>query len=214
MQAKITKYQVDKLTPGGKDQFLWDVDVKGFGFKATPAGKKVYLLQYRVAARRAAKRFTIGKHGTWAPDTVRKEALRLLRDISSQGIDPAHNKAEQRQAPTLETVTARYLAEYAELHKKARSVVGDRLNLDKHILHRLGSHPVKQLTDVDMDSLHCSGRGLLCLVSNSLVDLASYTFCDDERSETDYPEGDNRVGKTSQCQSGLLNCVVARETGR
>ncbi|MEE8124816.1 MAG: Arm DNA-binding domain-containing protein, partial [Nitrospirales bacterium] len=140
MQAKITKYQVDKLTEGKTDQFLWDTDLKGFGLKCTPTGRKIYILQYRVGGRGSAKRYTIGAHGTWTPDTARKEAQRLLRDIS-QGTDPAHIKALKKQTPTLNVFAAQYLADYAELHKKPGSIQADRNNLRNHILPLLGSRP-------------------------------------------------------------------------
>ena len=80
---------------GRKDLFLWDTVLKGFGLKCTPKGKKVYLIQYRTSGR-TPKRFAIGQHGTWTPETARKEARRLLNDIS-QGRDPAHAKAHAKK---------------------------------------------------------------------------------------------------------------------
>ena len=155
MQAKITKYQVDKLGPGKKDQFVWDAELKGFGLKCTPAGRKVYILQYRLPGQGTAtpKRFTLGLHGTWTPDTARKEAQRLLRDISL-GSDPAYNKSLQKQTPTLKSFAVRYLSDYAEPHKKPGSVIQDRLNLDVHILPLLGARKMDQLSRADMAKLH------------------------------------------------------------
>ena len=61
--AKITKSAVDAVEAGGADQFLWDSELKGFGLKVTPAGNKVYILQYRKGGRGApTKRVT-----HWAP---------------------------------------------------------------------------------------------------------------------------------------------------
>jgi hypothetical protein len=51
MQARLTKRAVDALGPGVKDFLVWDSgdgSVKGFGLKVTPAGRKVYLFQYRM----------------------------------------------------------------------------------------------------------------------------------------------------------------------
>jgi hypothetical protein len=77
MQARVTKRVVDAAAPTGRDQFVWDTDVKGFGLKVTPVGRKVYLLQTRVGGR--LRRYTIGTHGSpWTPDAARSEALRLL----------------------------------------------------------------------------------------------------------------------------------------
>jgi len=47
---KITKEAVDGNKPGIADAYLWDIELKGFGLKITPAGRKVYLAQ--IPARR------------------------------------------------------------------------------------------------------------------------------------------------------------------
>ena len=70
MTVKITKRTVDAAAHGERDLFLWDAEVKGFGLKVTPAGSKVYMLQYRMGGRDTpTRRYTIGKHGSpWTPD--------------------------------------------------------------------------------------------------------------------------------------------------
>jgi len=95
--GRITKETVDALRPAAKDQFLWDRKTSGFGLKVTPAGGKVYLLQYRLGGRGSkTKRYTIGKHGTWTPAGAEAEARRLL-GLVDRGVDPAEAKAEQRR---------------------------------------------------------------------------------------------------------------------
>jgi hypothetical protein len=77
MLTKITKRAVDAVQPSGADQFLWDSDLKGFGLKVTPAGSKVYILQYRKGGRGTpTKRVTLGRHGALTPEQARKEAAR------------------------------------------------------------------------------------------------------------------------------------------
>ncbi len=61
MRIKITKRAVDAITPCAADQYLWDTEIKGFGLKVTPAGNKVFVLQYRKGGRNSrTKRLTIG----------------------------------------------------------------------------------------------------------------------------------------------------------
>ena len=91
MQVKITKRLIDTLEPEAKDIFLWDTVLKGFGLKCTPKEKKVYLIQYRTSGR-TPKRFTIGQHGAWTPETAREEAKRLL-NVIAKGEDPSHVKS-------------------------------------------------------------------------------------------------------------------------
>ena len=51
----------------------------GFGLKVTPAGRKVYLVQYRLGGRKGqTRRVTIGQHGEITPTFARDEAKRLL----------------------------------------------------------------------------------------------------------------------------------------
>ena len=51
----ITKRLIDTTQPGRKDGFLWDDDVRGFGLKITPGGRRIFILQYEW---RAAVRLT------------------------------------------------------------------------------------------------------------------------------------------------------------
>ncbi len=51
MQARLSKRIVDSISPGNRDTFVWDTDVKGFGLKVTPAGRKVYVVQTRLNGR-------------------------------------------------------------------------------------------------------------------------------------------------------------------
>src|SRR5712671_8144346 len=101
MRTKITKRAVDSLRPAKGDQFLWDTELKGFGLKVTPAGSKIYILQYRKGGRGSpTKRVTIGRHGAVTPAQARDEATRLLGAIA-QGSDPAAARADARSAPTV-----------------------------------------------------------------------------------------------------------------
>jgi len=151
MKAKITKRAVDAMRPTTKDQFMWDSELSGFGLKVTPKGRKIYCLQYRMGG--PAKRYTIGPHGPWTPETARKEAQRILGKVAS-GVDPTQAKVKGKSSPTLEAVGQRYLTEYAEQHKKPSSVEEDRRNLKNHVYLHLGSRPINQITPEDIERLH------------------------------------------------------------
>jgi hypothetical protein len=53
---------VDAQRPGTRDGFVWDAGLVGFGLKITPAGSRIYIVQYRHGSR--IQRYTIGKHGS------------------------------------------------------------------------------------------------------------------------------------------------------
>lgn len=99
----MSKRTVDSLRPNGKDQFLCDTDLKGFGVKLTAAGALIYLLQFCLGGREAnTRRYTIGTHGSsWTPATARIGTTRLWILIA-QGIDPVDaDKKRRREAVDL-----------------------------------------------------------------------------------------------------------------
>src|SRR4051794_11312567 len=98
MQAKLTKRVVDEAKPSVNDLLIWDTQLKGFGLKVTPSGKKIYLYQYRIGGRAGrTRRITIGPHGSpWTPDTARDDAERYAFAVKKQGVDPQLAKQLQR----------------------------------------------------------------------------------------------------------------------
>src|SRR5215213_5657035 len=148
MQAKITKRVVDTTGPTDRDQFVWDTEVKGFGLKITPVGRKVYLLQTRVGGH--LRRFTIGTHGSpWTPDAARSDALRLL-GIVHQGGDPAEEKRATPTDLTISELCDLYLAEGCE-GKKPSTITFDRSRVSRHIAPLLGRKRVKDVTRADIE---------------------------------------------------------------
>jgi hypothetical protein len=152
--------------PGERDVFLWDVDVKGFGLKVSPAGSKVYLVQYRLGGREArTQRYTIGKHGSpWTPDKAREEAERLLGRVANE-IDPTKERKAKlaahrvdAEAPTLAEFADRYIDEYAKPYKKPRTLEEDERNLRLHIKPTLGKLKLKDIAPAHIAKFHASGR--------------------------------------------------------
>jgi len=153
--GKITKRAVDAMRAGSRNDFLWDTEVKGFGVKITPAGKRVYILQYRLGgAGTKTKRYTIGAHGTWTPDAAEKEAKRLLA-LVDQGKDPADDKRQRvREATdlTFDAVADRF--ETLELPKrwaKSGGFAKDALRL--HLRPKLGKRSLPSITGQEIVAL-------------------------------------------------------------
>ncbi len=155
MKAKLTKRNIEGITPGEKDTFLWDTDLPMFGIKVTPAGRRVYILQYRAGGK--VRRYTIGLHGPLTPDLARQKAIQLLAEVVS-GQDPASAKGEARKGPTVADLAARYLSEHAEIKKKASSVAKDKQWLNRFILPTLGNRKVSDITRTDISDFHYSMR--------------------------------------------------------
>jgi integrase len=148
---KLSKRSVDEAVPGGRDLFLWDSDLAGFGLKVSRAGRKVYVCQYRVGGGRrgAVRRYTIGVHGSpWTADQARTEAKRIL-GLAAHGEDPAAAKQEARAALTVAELCDVYLAE-ACATKKSSTLATDRGRIDRHIKPLLGSRKVPEVTRADV----------------------------------------------------------------
>jgi hypothetical protein len=147
--GSVSKRTVDALKPAGRDQFLWDSELRGFGLKVTPAGNKIFLLQYRMGGRGSpTKRFTIGTYGSpWTPAAAREEAERLLIKVR-QGVDPSSEKQNRNLAistlgfvPYVERFTERCLKE-----EWPDSWAEARRSLDLHVVPHLKG---KALTEIE-----------------------------------------------------------------
>lgn len=150
--TKITKRAVEAVQAGAKDVFVWDSELRGFGLRVKPTGARSYVVQYRNEHGRS-KRVTIGSHGRLAPEEARRQALRILADVS-KGLDPAGDRAEARKAPTVADLVARYLDEHLPERGKARSIGESRRLAERHILPALGRRKVADVSRTDVSKLH------------------------------------------------------------
>jgi integrase len=121
--CKLTKRTIDALpSPAAADVIWWDQDLKGFGLKITPAGRKVFLVQYRPAGDRSnPRKYTIGETGSVTPHQARIEAQRVLADRAA-GRDPQKEKqfARRRMASEgLADLVAEFLARHAAQNRTA-----------------------------------------------------------------------------------------------
>ncbi len=124
---RITKRVVDAAKPENATYLIRDAELKGFVLVVTPYGGKSYAVDYRAGhGRRGRKRrLTIGKHRSpWTPETARREAFKLLADISA-GIDPSDLRQLESKKQTLAEVCDLYFSEGVS-HKKPSTLRADR----------------------------------------------------------------------------------------
>jgi integrase len=130
------------LYDGGKDR------IPGFGLRVTAAGVKAFVLNYTIAGRE--RRMTIGGYPAWSVAAAREEAKRLRMDVD-RGIDPLADREALREAPTMNGLADRYLAEHAV---KKRTGKDDAAMIRLHVRPVLGNHKVAAVTFADIDRLH------------------------------------------------------------
>lgn len=149
--SKLTKRRVDAIRPTGQEFFEWDSELKGFGLRVSPKGRKTYVVQYR--AGRRTRRYKVGNAHSLTPDEARREAKHLLSDIA-RGEDPASIRHDQRNAPTIASVCDRMINDYAAHHCKPATVRDYSSLARNHITPRLGGFLIKELTRADVVEFH------------------------------------------------------------
>ena len=153
--AKLSKRTVDQAEAGEKDYFIWDDELLGFGLRVFKSGRRSYLVQYRTKGR--TRRYTIGTHGVWTPDTARVQARVLLGRIA-QGDNPAEERELDHKAITVKELCERYLEDAKSglilgkkrRPKKASTIYTDEGRIRRHIIPLLGTRRVKDLTSADI----------------------------------------------------------------
>ncbi|MEM6499965.1 MAG: tyrosine-type recombinase/integrase [Pseudomonadota bacterium] len=151
--AKITKRSVDAATPVNKEFFLWDDELKGFGLRVYPSGRKMYLAQFRVGGR--LRRVNIGQHGALTPTIARTEAMKHLSDARLGG-DPARDRDTRKTAPMMKVFAQRFLEEHVAVHCKSSTYGEYKRSVELFIDPKLGSHRIIDITRADVVELHQS----------------------------------------------------------
>ena len=157
MAQKLTDKLVKAIEPPAIGAVtVWDSETTGFGVrvfaptKRHPQGDRSFFVNYRVDGRE--RRYTVGSFREWKVEAARNEAKELRRRID-RGEDPASDRRERREAPTVRDLAERYYREH--LPKKAEgSQKNDRAMIEGEILPRLGARKVSEVHAGDMQALH------------------------------------------------------------
>src|SRR5262245_14717061 len=188
MPVRLTKEVVKTVDlPAKGYATLWDGTVTGFGLRISAHGAKSFFLNYRINGRE--RRHTIGSYPTWSVEAAREEAKGLRRRVDS-GSDPAGEKRERREAPTVQDLVDRYIAE----HLPTKTAGGPRANIAEQrandetkrlgkIVNHLGKHArVADIHAGDLKEMHRKisksiGRhGPRLVRANRILAIASKMF--------------------------------------
>lgn len=148
---KLTKRAVEGLAVEAKEYLVWDRDMRGFGLRVYPSGKKTYLVQYR--AGRRTRRITIGQHGVLTAEEARTRAKQLLGDVA-RGSDPSAERQAKRRAPTVAGLCDRFLEEYVDQHCKPTTARDYHSVIRRFIRPKLGPIPIAEVTRADVVAFH------------------------------------------------------------
>ncbi len=146
--AKITKRTVDALAGQERERVVWDDDLKGFGVRVHPTGRKVYIVKTRYRGR--VIKMTIGPHGAVTPSYARVRAAEIITDARA-GKNPAGRNAD---APTMIALGKRFLKEYVATHCKPSTAEEYRRSVKLFIDPRIGRYRVPDIQRSDIAALH------------------------------------------------------------
>jgi integrase len=202
---KITKRIVDtSASDADRDYFVWDDEVRGFGVRVRPNGRKNYVLQYRDAGG-STRRIQIGEHGAITPDQARASAAQMRGDVLAtrrdpNAADPARKRARAKRAarasldaPTVAQVADAFLTECAVKLKRATVYEYQRL-LGEPIVSRgpakgerkagelrreLGHRKVAEVTPSQVAKLHLDMQDRPYMANRALATLkALFTYAE------------------------------------
>jgi integrase len=150
-KIKLTKSAVDAAQAQAQPIELRDTLVPGFLCKITPAGRKVFMLQYRTNAGERRKP-ALGLYGELTVEQARSLAQEWLAQVRRGG-DPAAEKAAARQAPTVKELCIKFMEDYSSQRNKPSTQEGYHSVIDRNIIPMLGSMKVQDLKRPDVASM-------------------------------------------------------------
>lgn len=148
MGEKITKRVVDAFEPTGRLEYIWDIEVKGFGVVMTPAGSKSFILNYRNQDNRS-RRKTIGKYGQLTVEQARDIAKELCYRVS-KGEDPVQQDEMQRSQPTFKEVAEKFMEEHSAIRNRPATHQSNRQVLDNMLLPYFGRMKIRSIERRDI----------------------------------------------------------------
>ena len=180
---KLTDDLIRKTpAPAAGSITLWDGGpdrVRGFGIrinsptKRSASGSRSFFINYRVDGREG--RYTIGAYPTWTVTAARAEARELRKRID-QGEDPASEKRARRDAPTVQDLIDRYIADHLP-NLSEREQVAHRTMLGEIGRHLGTDRMVTAIHHGDLQAMHSkitkSGRPVR---ANRILGVASKAF--------------------------------------
>lgn len=151
--ARLTKRTVDQIAPGPSESIHWDDELRGFGVRVWPSGRKVYLAMTRVKGR--LRKITIGPHGPVTAEKARVRAHEIISEAKA-GRDPTKEQDQARKAPTMKELGERFLMEHVAVRCKPSTQIEYKRAVMLFINPKLGTRKVTDIQRKDIAELHHS----------------------------------------------------------
>ena len=146
----LSNRMVGKLA-AEKETVFWDRELTGFGVRVYPTGTKVYVAQAR--GPRGPRRVAVGRYGVVHAEQARQRAAMIITRIKA-GDEAALKPKKPAGGPTVAELAGRYLAEYAAVRCKPKTLETVRTAVHKHILPALGRLPLTAVERAQVAEMH------------------------------------------------------------
>src|SRR5215213_5873188 len=152
-RIRLNKSAIDSLPPTNKDTVYWDAGLPGFGVKVTPAGRKVFIVLYRVAgAGSRLRKYTIGPYGRVTLAMARAQAQKIFA-ARLDGRDPAEEKRESRRRLVVDQISdlVEAFIQQRVLPLRTAKVIANRFR--REIVSRWGGKSIHEIKKRDLIEL-------------------------------------------------------------
>lgn len=188
-KMKLTKRNIDTLQVEEKRTQYFDDDLKGFGIRVNPSGKKVFILFYRTL-NGTSRTPVLGTYGSITVQQARDIARNMLHEVRNGG-DPSADRKASKKKVTVSDICDTYKKEHVEKKKPHTQDQYNRL-IDREIVPHLGTRRIDEITAADVSRLLSKVGSKHPVKANRLRAVLSNLFSLAERWGA-RPQGTNPV---------------------
>lgn len=148
---KISKRIVEALEVQDRDVDHFDEDLKGFGVRVRPSGRKTYFVMMRHKC--VMRRFTIGSHGTVTAELARLKAKQIISDLAIDK-NPTAEQEAVRNSVTVRSLGERFIDEYVPCHLKPSTAGEYQRCVEIFINPEIGTMKLVSVERTDIAKIH------------------------------------------------------------
>lgn len=148
---KISKRIVEALEVQDRDVDFYDDDLKGFGVRVRPSGRRTYFVMMR--HKYVMRRFTIGSHGAVTAEAARLKAKQIISDLAIDK-NPTAEQEAVRNSVTVRSLGERFIDEYVPCHLKPSTGGEYRRCVEIFINPEIGTMKLVSVERTDIAKIH------------------------------------------------------------
>jgi Arm DNA-binding domain len=148
---RISKRTVEALEPQDRDVDHYDEDLKGFGIRVRPSGRRTYFVMMR--HRCVMRRFAIGSHGAVTAEAARLKAKQIISDLAIDK-NPTGVEDAVRNSVTVRSLGERFIDEYVPCHLKPSTQGEHKRCVEIFINPEIGTMKLVSVERTDIAKIH------------------------------------------------------------